>query len=434
MFVSPDSHATGAADGRANGHAQRALILDGRANGHDPAPLAFPWPAWIEVDLDAVEHNVRALQAALGERVALYAVVKAQAYGLGAVPVAEAALRAGAAGVAVARVEEGLELRRAGVESTILVLGPVGPGQEDDVVRWELTVTLADLRTAERLAAAANRDGKIVPVHIKADTGLARFGAQPYELLPLVTRVSAMAPLLSEGFYTHFAAADDDPEFTQAQLKRFFELRSTLHAQGHEFQLCHAASSAAMLRYPESRLDMVRIGITILGEYPDAHSVHLPGLRSALRFKGRVARVFDLPAGATVGYGRTYRVRRPTQAALIPTGYADGVPRAHSNRAEVLIRGERAPLIGRVSMDQCVADVTHLPRVEPDDEVVLIGPQGSDAIALQEFAGWSDTIAHEALTRLGARVPRVYFRSGQPVHVAPLIAEPADVPDPFTVR
>lgn len=406
---------------------------NGHLNGQEKEDWSPPWPTWIEVDLDAVASNVRVLSARLAGRAGVLAVVKAQAYGLGAGPIAEAALRAGARGLAVARVAEGVQLRRRGVDCPILLMGPIGVGEEDEVVGWELTTTLADMDTAVRLAAAADRAGKIVPVHVKADTGLSRFGALAHELLPLVAKANALAPLLVEGLYTHFAAPDEDPAYTREQLRRFFELQQLLRAHGYDFRVRHAASSAAMLRYAEAHLELVRPGITLLGAYPSPSTPRVEGLRPAFQFKARVARVYDLPAGASVGYGRAYRAPTALRAALVPVGYADGIPRCAFGRGQVLVRGRRAPLIGRVSMDQCVVDVTRIPGVRPGDEVVLIGRQGEEAIELDEVAAWAETIPHEVLTRLGPRVPRVYLRSGKPVYAALLNAEaclevPAPVP------
>ncbi|MBI4493646.1 MAG: alanine racemase [Chloroflexi bacterium] len=397
---------------------------------------SMPWPAWLEVDLDAIEANVRAITASLRGGAGVLAVVKAQAYGLGAGPVAEAAVRAGAVGVAVARVAEGVQLRQRGLAAPILLMGPLGPGEEDEAVRWELTATLADVGSAARLAAAADRAGKIVPVHLKVDTGLTRFGARPEELLPLAAKVNSLAPLIAQGLYTHFASADEaDLSYTYRQLERFQALRALLAEHDFTFELCHAANSAATLRCPEAHFDWARPGITLLGAYPAPAVPRLLDLRPAFQFKAQVARVYELPPGTSVGYGRTFHASAPVRAALVPTGYADGVPRAHSNRAQVLIHGQRAPLIGRVSMDQCVADVTNVPGVEPGDEVVLLGRQGDDEIDLDTFAADSDTIPHEALTRLGARVPRVYLQGGCPQWAAALNGEAwLELPERIALR
>lgn len=376
----------------------------GRATGRP----ADRYPCWLEVDLDAVRQNARALKRFVGPRVRLAAVVKADGYGLGAEPIARAALDGGAEALAVARVDEGLALRRAGVGAPILLLTCPAPAEAEQVVRWRLTATVAEPDLPERLARAAQRLGVEAPVHLKLDTGLTRYGAPPAEAELLAVRLRSLAGLRAEGLYTHFACSDNgDEEFTREQLARLLAFRDRLARDGITFGCTHAANSAAALLDPATHLDLVRAGIALTGTLGGPRA-SVP-LRPALAFKTRIARFHHLPVGATVGYDRTYVVRRPTRAALLLAGYADGVPRALSNRGEVLVRGRRAPLIGRVSMDQCLADVTDIPEAQVGDEVVFFGRQGDAEITLVEFAAWADTIPHEALCRLGPRVPRVYL-------------------------
>lgn len=389
-------------------------------------PSSFP--CWLEIDLDAVRTNVRQLKRLIGPRTALCAVVKAEAYGLGAVEVARAAVEAGADWLGVARLEEAIQLRAAGLDRPILNLTSTSPDDAAQVARHRITPTVAELATAQALAAAVPW-GATLDIHLKVDTGLSRFGAQPDELGPLVVGLRQLPSLRVAGLSSHFAAADEDLAFTRAQLARFHVIEREVRALGLSPRLRHIANSAATLALPESRLDLVRPGLTLSGHYPSAAVEGALALRPAVAFKAQLARVYDLPAGASVGYNRTFHCRRPTRAALVPAGYADGVPRAHSNRGAVLVRGRRAPLIGRVSMDQCVVDVTEIPGAAHRDEVVLFGPQAADEISLDEYAAWSDTIAHEALCRIGARVPRCYVRGGQIEDVRRLgrqQAEPVD--------
>ncbi len=382
------------------------------------------WPCWVEVDLDAVAHNVRALQAIAEPRVGVTAVVKAQAYGLGATEVARAALGAGARGVAVARVAEAAQLRANGVRQPILLLGGIAPGEAAEAVRLALTPTVTDWETARLLNAAAGRSGRQLGVQVKVDTGIARYGAPAEEAMAIVRQLHTLPGLRLEGFYTHFAAADDaDPFFAHQQLARYLAICSQLETEGLDLGLKHAASSAGALRIPGAALDTIRVGIGLSGHRATSW-VPQPGeLRPAVALKARVVRFHRPAIGTSIGYGRTYKVYRPMRVALLACGYADGLPRACSNRGWVLIRGQRAQLVGTVSMDMAVADVTHVPDAEVGDEVVLLGRQGDAAITLEEFADSAGIIPHEALVRLGTRAPRVYLERGVPVRASRLADE-----------
>jgi alanine racemase len=367
-------------------------------------------PCWLEVDLEAVAANVRALQAIAQPRLGVTAVVKAQAYGLGAVAVARTALAAGARGVAVARVSEAAELRRMGIGAPILLMGGFAPGEVHQVVGLGLTPSLSDWATAELLAGAAARAGERVDVEVKADTGITRYGAPAEEARAIVRGLRQLAPLRLVGFQTHFAAADDpDPFFAHQQLARFRALCRSLEADGIELGIRHAANSAGALRIPGAGLDTIRAGIALSGSYATGWVPRVGSLRPAVALKSRIVR-FHMPAvGTSIGYGRTYKVFRPMRVALVSCGYADGLPRACSNRGRVLIRGERAPLVGTVSMDMAMADVSHIPAAEVGDEVVILGRQHRDEISLDEFAEFAGIIPHELLVRLSSRAPRVYL-------------------------
>lgn len=358
-------------------------------------------------------HNLAATRRLLRPGVGVVAVVKANAYGLGAVPVARAALSAGATALAVARVSEAVELREAGLRAPILNLAHTPPEEADLAVAYGVTPAVADPDAAESLALSAQRRGTQVPVHLKVDTGLSRFGAQPGEWPALLARVAALPELRVEGIASHFATADEpDLGFAREQLARFREALAQARVLGLRPSVAHIANSAGVLALPEAHLDLVRLGITLSGHYPSPYVPRGVDLLPAVALKARLARVFCLPAGASVGYGQTFVTMRPTVAGLVPAGYADGMPRALSGRGAALVRSQRAPLLGRVSMDQCVVDLTDLPPVSPGEEVVLFGRQGEAWLTLDEFAGWADTIVHEALCRVGPRVPRVY-RDGE---------------------
>lgn len=379
---------------------------NGTSASHSPAHSC-----WLEIDLDAISANVRTLKRLVGERTAIAAVVKAEAYGLGAPAIARAALAGGAGWLAVARIEEAIQLRQGGIDAPILLLASLAPGQAEAVVRWRVTPTIADVETVRALAAAVPPGGRLA-VHLKIDTGLTRFGAQPSELPAVLESLEQSANLALGGVYTHFAAADEaDMSFSRLQLRRFQDTLRLLEERGHRPEIRHACNSAGTLALPEAWLDLVRVGITLAGYYPSAETPRRVPLRPAVSFKARLARVYTVAPGTTIGYNRTFTADRRLRVGLVPAGYADGVPRSHSNRAEVLVRGRRAPVVGRVSMDQCVIDLTTVPEAKVGDEVVLFGSQEGGCLPLEEYAGWSSTIVHEALCRIGPRVPR-YYRSG----------------------
>jgi alanine racemase len=371
---------------------------------------------WIEVDLDAIADNVRALQAAADPRLGVTAVVKAQACGLGATPVATAAVEAGARGAAVARVSEAAQLRADGFLKPILLLGATDADDASSCVALDLTPTLTDWAAAERLADAAFRAGKTLGVQVKVDTGMTRYGAPPEEAVAIVRGLTRLPSLRLDGFYTHFAAADDpDPFFAFQQLARYRAICQQLESEGLRLGVRHAANSAGALRVPGSGLDTIRAGIALTGAYATGWVPRIGTLREAVALKARVVRLHVPAIGTSIGYGRTYKVHRPMRVALVACGYADGLPRACSNRGRVLIRGQRAPLVGTVSMDMAMADVSHLPDVEPGDEVVILGRQGAEQITLDEFAESAGIIPHELLVRLNGRAPRVYLRHGSPI-------------------
>lgn len=369
----------------------------------------MPPLTYIEVDLDAIAHNVQAIKAHIASHVMLIAVVKANAYGHGALEVAQTALRNGASWLAVARADEGIYLRQAGIVAPILVMNYTPPDEIEEALRHDLTLTLSDLEPARLVSATASRLGRAATVHIKMDTGMGRFGLLPEEVLPFVQEVAALPGIQIEGLYTHFAVADlADKDYTRLQFRRFQQVRNRLAAAGFRIPLCHTANSAATLDLPETHLDAVRVGIAMYGLRPSSEVEPAVPLRPALSLKSHVARVRTLPAGSSISYGRTYITPREMPVALVPVGYGDGYHRLISNRGAVLINGRRAPIVGRVCMDQLVVDVSQAGPVEPNSEVVLIGSQGEERITAEEVAGWAETINYEVTTALLPRVPRLY--------------------------
>ncbi|NTV63258.1 MAG: alanine racemase [Oscillochloris sp.] len=361
-------------------------------------------PTWLRIDIDALAENVRQLRAIAG--VPLMAVLKAEAYGHGAGRAARAALGAGAEALAVATLGEARALREHGVAARILVLGYTPPWQADEAVRLGVDCTLFEEDAALALSAAALATGRPARVHVKVDTGMARLGMAPAEVGPFLQRLSSTPGITVVGLYTHLATADEeDLSATQAQLDLFTSLLAELTAAGLRPPIVHAANSAATLRLPAARFDMIRPGIACYGLRPSS-AVPLPmGFRPVLSFHSEVAQVRDLPAGAPVSYGGTYITSAPTRIATLPVGYADGLRRAPAWR-EVLIGGRRAPIVGRICMDYAMVDISVIPGVKRGDAVVLIGRQGADAISADEVADWLGTISYEVLTSILPRVPR----------------------------
>lgn len=367
---------------------------------------------WIEVDLGAIAANIRAIKAALGPRL-MYAVVKANAYGHGMVPLARAAVRAGADGLAVATAEEALALRAAGIPGPVLLMGHLAPEQAPAIVQARVTPAVYTIETARALsaaaAAAAAAAGNGVPVHVKLDTGLCRVGVDPAAAVAFAREVGGLQGLRLEGVFTHFSCADEgDLERTEEEFQVFQGALARLEAAGFRFSIRHAAASAAFLESPGTWLDMVRAGIAIYGYYPYARCRRSVSLRPALSLKTRIARLRTVPAGTSVGYGRTYICPRDTVIATIPVGYADGLDKRLSNKGEVLVHGRRAPRVGTIAMDMSMIDAGGVGQVALGDEVVIIGEQGGERITLEEVAGVAGTAIEHLLAQLSARPTRVY--------------------------
>jgi alanine racemase len=342
-----------------------------------------------------VRHNVARLRSGLPQGTRILAVVKAQGYGHGAEPVARASLDAGAWGLAVSTLAEADQLKALVRPGRLLVMGGLAPSEARAAVELGCAVGCYSFELARALSDAADRRSPL-PVHMKIDTGMGRFGCAP-EIAPELARYIVAAPGLHlEGTWTHFHSADSDERATRRQFELFSQ---TLDSLGVEPGLRHAANSAAALRYPEMALDAVRCGIALYGcEHPE--------LRPALTLRALVTHVKDVPPGASAGYGATWRAQQPSRLATVSIGYADGVMRARSNRGWVLIRGSRAPIAGAVSMDSLTVDVTEIDGVSTGDVATLIGSDGEERIRAEQVAEWSGTISYEVLTAIGARVER----------------------------
>jgi alanine racemase len=346
-------------------------------------------------------------------------ILKANAYGHGLVDVArklEASVRPPCIGVAY--LEEGIRLREHGIRTPVLVLGGILGSQIPRFLDHDLTLTASSVDKLRAVEEQASLRGRRATVHLKIDTGMERIGVHWYSADKLLEASLDCRHLRVEGIFTHLATADEpDRGHAERQLRCFRAVSRLLADHGLRPPLRHALNSAGTVAFPDSHYDLVRTGICVYG-VPPAEMPGLPVLRPALSLKARVARLRQLPTGSCVGYGCTFVASRPTDVALVPVGYADGLSRSLSNCGWMLINGRRAPIIGRVSMDQSTIDVTGLGPVRQDDEVTLIGRQGEDEIDATEMADWRDTVAYEVLTGLSVRVPRVYMRGGQPVAVA----------------
>lgn len=368
-------------------------------------------PTRVEVDLDALRANAAILRHTAGT--ALYAVVKADAYGHGARAVARCLAEDRAvAGFAVSLIEEGSELRDAGIAQPILVMGPALSGGYDEIVGQNLTAVISDVADLQGLARAAHDRGRRVRVHVKVDTGMGRLGVRPERFDDLLDRIQALPSLEVTGLMTHFACADsDDPAdpdcMTYAQLAAFDAALAQARGRGLRVRWQHTANSSAALFFPAARRDLVRCGLALYGNSRQPATAEL---EQGVRLVSHVAQIRDVPAGSTVSYGALWRAPRDARVAVVPIGYADGVPRRLTGVGQVLIAGRRCPLVGAVSMDIAMVDVTELGATAGvDAEVVLLGRQGEHRITVAEVASWAGLTEYEVTCGLSKRVPRVYI-------------------------
>ncbi len=358
-------------------------------------------PTWAEIDLGALVGNLRLLRKRVGPRVKLMFVVKANAYGHDAVLCGLAAQKARAADwLGVSSVEEGVALRGAGVKLPILILGSLYPFESVlAAAAHDLTPIVASLESAKRVAEAALRLRRQINIHVKVDTGMGRIGLRPEAAVALMRDLSSLRGIRVQGVYTHMAKSEDDRAMTGRQLSAFKRVLKALDKEGLRPTLVHAANSAAALRHPESRFDLVRPGLAAYGLYE--------GFAPVLTLKTKIVYIKTVPKGATVSYGATWRAKRVSRIATLPIGYGDGYPRALSNKAAVLVGGKRCPVVGRVTMDQIMIDVTAAPRARVGEDVVLLGRQDDAVVSASELAKLCGTIPYETATALSSRVPRV---------------------------
>jgi alanine racemase len=383
-------------------------------------------PTWVEVNLDAIAQNVGNIKKLIGEKKELMAVVKGNAYGHDVLEVVSVVLNNGTTRLAVARLEEGIFLRKAGITVPILVLGLTLKQQAELLVSYNITPTVSEYEMIEKLSESAFKKDKKVKVHLKVDTGMGRIGIFPYDILRFIKKIRALKNVEIEGIFTHFSVADEkDKTYTEKQFRKYMEVLTVLEKEGIGTSVKHVCNSATLLDLPHMWLDLVRSGISVYGLYPSREVQKTVKLIPAHTFKTRIVFLKELPAGEPISYGRTYTTKKKrTVVASLPVGYADGYNRLLSNQGEVLVRGKRFPVIGRICMDQTMIDVTDLPQVEVGDEVVLWGRQGQEEITVEEIAEKIGTINYEIVHMPDKkRVPKLFIKDGRPYKIKSMLGE-----------
>jgi alanine racemase len=370
-----------------------------------------------DINLNAVDSNIEEVKKALNPGTKLMIVLKADGYGHGAVPIAKTLNnQADAFGVAI--VEEGIELRKAGIKKPILILGYSAKELYDEIIEYDIIQTIFQYETAEALNEAAKKAGKKAFIHIKIDTGMSRIGfSVSDESLNEIIKISKLSNLVLDGIFTHFAKADEiEKDATRIQYERFIDMLSRLEAKGITFRTRHVSNSAAIIDLPEYNLDMVRCGICTYGLYPSEEvQKNRIMLTPAMELKTHIAYIKEVPAGCGISYNGTYVTEHSMRIATIPVGYGDGYPRLLSSKGRVLIHGKFAPILGRVCMDQFMVDVSGIPEARQDDEVTLLGKDGYEAISVEELSRYACSFNYEFVCDVGKRIPRVYFRDGKQV-------------------
>ena len=381
-------------------------------------------PAWLEINLSALADNVHNLKSVLSPHQQIIAVVKANAYGHGAVPVSRVALAAGAGRLAVAIVEEALELRADGCAAPVMCLGATPLEAAPTLVERQIEAPLNDLEGARALSAAGCAAGKPARVHIKIDTGMHRLGVRAEQIGPFCEGLRELQGLDIVGVFTHFSSALIDPEFTMQQLARFRTAVAEAECVlGYRIPLRHVCNSGATVRYPEAWLDAVRPGALLYGIPRDRGGLYMPEMRPVLALKAKLPVIKPLRAGESVGYDRTWRTPRDTRLGLLPLGYADGYDRLLSNRSHVLVRGKRCPVVGCICMDVAMVDLGDLPAAQVGDTVVLVGEQGGDCIRVHDLAELCGTVVQETVSRFSTRLPRVYYAEPGDERIPEALAE-----------
>jgi len=370
-------------------------------------------PAWTEIDLGKLRRNLQLIRRDLPAHVRLLAVVKDEAYGHGALDVARIAVEEGAWGFGLSTLEEAMALRDAGIGAPLLLLGERQEAELSWCVAHDLTVCVNDARTVRALAKIASSFGKRVPVHLKVQTGMSRYGVRWDEAMPLVELICSEKSLLLEGAMTHYSQSDEtDKTFANLQFSRFNEVLQALAARGIPVKLRHTCNSGGFLDLPHAHLDMVRVGILMYGVFPSSVCRRIPGIEPVMSVKARIAAIQNLKAGEVVGYGMRYVAPGERRIAVLPIGYGDGFPRVR-NQGCALIRGRSAPLVGGVAMDAVTVDITDIPEAQMWDEAVVMGRQGNEEITVQDVAKLKNSVSYDVLTGWRLRLRRKSVNGGR---------------------
>jgi len=376
--------------------------------------------SWVEVDLDSFRHNWNEIQRLVRSGVKVLQVVKADAYGHGAISISKAALKNGVYALGVANADEGMQLRVGGIDAPIILLSPSTVHEIDEIIKYDLTPSVSDVHFAVELNRKLIERNAQLPVHIEIDTGMGRSGTIYSDAIAMIRSILDLPGIVVEGIFSHLSVSErKDDEYNFFQWKLFEKIVTGLEKDGIYIAIKHISNSGCVLNFSRFNLDMVRPGIMTYGVYPSSDMAPEVDLLPVMSFKTTVVILKDFSAGHSIGYGRSHITKSPARFAIIPVGYADGYGFIMSNQGHVLIRGERAPIAGRVSMDMCTVDVTHIPECEIGDEVVLMGMQGEEYISASEIAGKSGTISYEILCALGKRAPRVFVNKGKSDTVEP---------------
>jgi len=388
--------------------------------------VPMPVSTWVEVDLERLSSNLRAVRSVIGPSREILLVVKADAYGHGAVEIAEAAALDGVSQLGVATLHEGIQLRRAGCVLPIVVLSPLLESEIDEAVAHGLDPSVGDVAFARALSAAAVVAGRPQRFHVEVDTGMGRTGVAVDEAETFLEQVTALPGLRFASLYTHFPDADGpDLDFAHGQAARFAALVERLAASGLRPPRVHAANSAGTVNLPEAHFDWVRVGLIAYGHRPPRCDTRI-AVQPVMAFKSRIVQLREHSAGTPISYARTRVLDRPSLVGVVAVGYGHGYSWLLSDRGAMLVRGRRVPILGRVTMDLTMVDVTDLPEVQVGDEVVLFGDQGDAVLPIEEVAEGSATLPYEIMCTIGKRVTRIYVRGGRPVKLTSLVGESAE--------
>jgi alanine racemase len=389
-----------------------------------------PVSTWVEVDLDALASNLRLIRSLVGPRVRIHLVVKADAYGHGAFPVARIAEEEDVHSVGVATLDEGIELRQEGISLPIVILSPSLPFEADQIVQHALTPSIGDFAVASAVSERSAAQGKTTHCHVEIDTAMGRSGVAPEDALSFLDALRALRGIHLAGIFTHFPKGDPGAApLVAQQLARLAEVRAACQRAGIDPGLLHAANSAAVVNHPSSHLDMVRPGILAYGVVNSDLSSP-PGLRPVMRFATRLVHAREMPPGHPISYGGDYITPEAMRVGTAAVGYGHGYPWSLSNRGRALLRGRAVPILGRVTMDTTVFDLRESPEAVVGDEIVLFGSQGGSAIPVDELAALAGTIPYELLIGIGRRVPRIYIRNGRRVGARTLLGTEMEAPLP----